>query len=150
MDPSASPIGWVWSSTKTFDAGVTGQYLQAGNLKTNSNIGSFPQSPIVAMDDSTIATKRFTKAWAIEFGDEFKVRKSDAFTDTHELRLVKMIRCDQRYYDDFSPEKLRNSVWNVPKLTTAAIVIGEFERGVTYSASNFPQDIQTSTIYKSE
>ena len=150
LDPSASPIGWVWSSTKTFDAGVTGQYLQAGNLKTNSNIGSFPQSPIVAIDNSTVATKRFTKAWAIEFGDEFKVRKSDAFTDTHELRLVKMIRCDQRYYDDFSPEKLRNSVWNVPKLTTAAIVIGEFERGVTYSASNFSQDIQTSTIYKSE
>lgn len=147
-------IDWVWSSTKTFDEGITAQYKSLYNIINND--GSDTESPIYSIDDPAITTNKFTKAWAIKFWgqsgfgidqalDRFKIKKANCFNDLYELRPVRMIRCDQKYYDNESPEDLRNNVWFVPKLTPAAIVTGGPVRGASYSSSNISE---INTIYR--
>jgi hypothetical protein len=68
------------------------------------------------------------------------------------LRLVRLIRCDQKYYDNTSNELLRNRTWMVPRLTDAAICNGTNQEingtNPKYSSSNFNLDPQTSTIFR--
>jgi hypothetical protein len=157
--------GYVWSSTGCFDEGVTRQYIQAtgGMPWTNSGLEGETISP----SDSRykqIQCSQFTKAWVMKFPEynintqnapavsEFKIKKAHDFDDRYELRMVRLIRCDQRYYDNSSPELLRNRTWTIPRLTDAAICNGTNQpiNGTisNYSSSNFNSDIQTLNIFR--
>ena len=154
--PNTVGIDWVWSSTKTFDENIVKQYNSAGN-GTNSDGVAGNEQAVLSIDDSTLTTNRFTKAWAIKFWpqpgfgadqalERFKIKKADCYNDTFELRPVRMIRCDQKYYTKDDPEDLRNNVWFVPKLPPAAIVTGQHKRGTDYSSSTSPEE--RLTIYR--
>lgn len=128
--------GYVWTSTGAFDEGITAQYVQAtgGAPWTNSGL----EGEIISESDprySQISCRQFTKAWALNFSNlqdstqidpsgNVTARKLHDYDDKAELRLVRMIRCDQRYYSNPDTEDLRNRVWMVPKLTSNAIVNG--------------------------
>lgn len=157
--------GYVWSSTGCFDEGVTRQYIQAtgGMPWTNSGL----EGEVISTSDprySQIQCNQFTKAWVMKFPEynintqlppavsDFKVKKAHDFDDRYELRMVRLIRCDQRYYDNTSPELLRNRTWTIPRLTDSAICNGTNQpiNGSisTYSSTNFNSDTQTQTIFR--
>lgn len=120
--------GWVWTSTGSFDEGVTKQYIQAtGGL------------PFVEAGFTAAKTcHRFTKAWAMmfppfnqanntdyeEYAPLFRVKKADDHDEKYEVRPIRLIRCDGKYYNNSAPQYIRNAVWNVPILTDAAICNG--------------------------
>ena len=158
--------GYVWSSTGTFDEGVTRQYIQATGGSPWPNSGENGSEVILPSDSryGQISTNQFTKAWVLKFPEHdidtqlppspnsFKVKKAHDFDDKYELRLVRLIRCDQRYYDNNSPESLRNRTWMVPRLTDAAVCNGTNQKidGIypQYNIANFILDPQTSTIFR--
>jgi len=145
--------GYVWTSTGSFDVGNTAEYIQATGGAPTANSG--------------IECKQFTKAWAFDFSQlqlnsgesgTIKIKKLHDFNDRAELRLVRMIRCDQRYYDNNSPEKLKNTVWSVPRITENAICngtgratnSGEFipYRSGTIQIQTYPNNLEgTPTIF---
>lgn len=140
--------GYVWSSTGTFDEGVTRQYIQAtGGAPCPNNqahpdgyLDPYQEFPGLYAKDVNAERhpNQFTKAWAMKFPEwnpltqepsspnEFKVRKSHDFNDKHEVRLVRLIRCDQRFlnYQENTSEICVNRMWNIPRLTDAAICNG--------------------------
>lgn len=152
--------GWVWSSTGCFDVGNTKQYIQAtgGVPKTNDPTTVSVTGP----DFYQVNTHQFTKAWALKFpafdtetqsapvSTDFKVKKGDDFYDKYELRLVRLIRCDQRYYgneyNNTGYEICANRMWHIPRLTDGAIVNGTNANNEQYNASNFTSDPQWSSI----
>ena len=152
---SGTPIGtnggWVWSSTGAFDGGKTGEYLQRNNDPIGNTIDDLnPDNPLIATD-------RFTKAWAIKFdpavspnSSNFKVGKKNNSTETYEVRPVRMIRCDQQYYDNDDPQGIRNRVWNVPRLPLSVVVNGTDQFDTIYygRVSQFQRDNIESTLYK--
>jgi len=138
--------GYVWSSTGTFDEGVTRQYIQAtggapvpnnqahpdGYLDLYGPYGSYGQDI-----GGQRHTDQFTKAWSMRFPEwdqltqqpqistDFKVRKSHDFDDKHELRLVRLVRCDQKYWKNENiSDRCINRLWNIPRLTDSAICNG--------------------------
>ena len=145
----AGASGWVWSSTGTFNEGNTGEYIQAtgGVPFVNCN----PDGTEAINIDSVlygqqVLRKQFTKAWAMKFpapGSEtntnlYRLRKFSDNSDKAEVRLVRMIRCDNRYFKNEGTstgqknsitqenvdERLKNNCWAVPRLTASAIVNG--------------------------
>ena len=151
---------WVWSSTKTFDETIVRQY-NATSLDTNSDGIAEGEQAVQAIDTPALTTNRFTKAWAMKFDqgpagfevntglDKYKIKKADCYRNEYELRPVRMIRCDQKYYNNESPEDLRNNVWFVPKLTPAAIITGQYQRGVTYSSTtNTTEPGELLSVYR--
>jgi hypothetical protein len=163
---SVGANGYVWSSTGTFDEGITAQYIQATGGSPWPNSGE-NGSEIISSSDSRygqISTKQFTKAWVLKFPEfdiqnqsspaasNFKVKKAHDFDDRYELRLVRLIRCDQRYYNNSSAELLRNRTWMVARLTDAAICNGTNQPITgsipTYTSTNFATDIQTANIFR--
>jgi len=125
--------GMVWSSTGTFDEGVTFQYIQDRN-----------GAPVIVQDQQYFGgptPKQFTKAWAMRFPtfdilsqapanvSDFSTKKADDLRDRYEVRPVRLIRCDQRFYDDRYniqdvPEFIKGSVWLVPKLSPSVVCNG--------------------------
>jgi len=175
-DGALGATGWVWSSTGAFDQGATRQYIQAtgGVPYTNG-----PAEEEILISDprySQIQNAQFTKAWAFNFppytpGSNypntpqpptgFNVKKADDFNDRYEVRLVRMIRCDQQYHTNKATqintsELLRNRVWMVPRLTDGAICNGTSPapqlnaRPIPYNSTNFNSDIQTPTIFNNQ
>jgi hypothetical protein len=171
--------GFVWTSTGAFDVGITRQYIQAtgGAPYTNAT----PGEEVIGINDprySQIQNHQFTQAWAGKFpnyvpGSPYppapqgtpaqsliKWKKLSDYQDKAELRLVRLIRCDQRYHTNKppinTPEVLRNRTWMVPRLTDAAICNGTFNKSILnsppaqYFASNFTQDPQTPTIFNNQ
>jgi hypothetical protein len=172
--------GWVWTSTGAFDVGVTRQYIQAtgGAPYTNAT----PGEEVIGINDprySQIQNHQFTQAWAAQFPQYvpdrsyppnapnpnlsqllIKWKKLSDYQDKAELRLVRMIRCDQKYYTNKppinTPEVLRNRTWMVPRLTDGAICNGTYPQSVLgnppdpYTAASFTQDPQTSTIFNNQ
>ena len=160
-DTSIGVTGWVWSSTGTFDEGITGQYMQAtgGVPFTNSdsagNIIHNTSSPIYA---SQVLRKQFTKAWAMKFPTAsnqtsfpsfYKSAKMSDNSDKLEVRLVRMIRCDNRYFKNEANltgnqiagstgyEILKNNCWAVPRLTASAIANGSAQHGENLSYPDY-------------
>jgi hypothetical protein len=146
---------YVWSSCGTWKDGATAEYLQkSGTLTTIHNISQI--------------NNQFTNAWAIKFDpnttqtsantSNYKVSKFHDLDDRLELRLVRMVRCDQRYYDQNSPETLKNSFWQVPRLTISSVVCGAIPTSSLGISQNLPRtrydsttwtfDPQTATIFK--
>ena len=150
-DPALFAGGYVWSSTGTFDEGITRQYVQAtGGAPVPNNQGHpdgylDPYSTYYSHGRTYYEDvghqrhpNQFTKAWTIKFGQfdpttnqppspsSFKVKKAHDFNDKLELRLVRMIRCDQRYIKAGvnASERCANRMWNVPRLTDAAVCNG--------------------------
>lgn len=134
--------GWVWTSTGSFDEGITQQYIQAtGGLPFNNNNSNGTTSQITC--------NKFTKAWAMKFpqyqilnpseysnlANQFRIKKADDLDDKYEVRPVRLVRCDQKYYNNSSPEYLRNSVWHVPVLTDAAICNGRSQNPINSNAT---------------
>ena len=142
---SSTNANAVWSSTGVFDPGITQQYIQAtgGVPFVNSNSsGSLIIDPNTLQYQQQVLRSQFTQAWAYRFPTDSTLdteqgyrllRRSDN-NDKHEVRLVRMIRCDNRYHqnsaDQFaSPthqvnDQLKNNVWSVPRITASAIANG--------------------------
>ena len=158
----AGASGWVWSSTGTFNEGNTGEYIQATGgvpfVNCNSD-GSQAIDPSSAIYEQQVLRKQFTKAWAMKFaavGSEtipnlYRLRKFSDNSDKAEVRLVRMIRCDNRYFKNEGTstgqknsitqenvdERLKNNCWAVPRLTASAIVNGsEQHSSSAYNNSN--------------
>jgi hypothetical protein len=144
---------YVWSSCGTWKDGATAEYLQkSSTLTTLHNISQI--------------NNQFTNAWAIKFDpnttgqdiNKYKVSKFHDLDDRLELRLVRMVRCDQRYYDQNSPETLKNSFWQVPRLTISSVVCGAIPTSsfggssylarTRYDSTTWTFDPQTATIFK--
>lgn len=155
-DRNIGANGWVWSSTGSFDTGITAEYIQAvgGVPSRNTNTKQFSSAfamkfPVFQNSqnvDSILSTGYYQNTWT---------KKANDFNDRYELRLVRFIRCDQRYYSNSTNEQLVNSVWNVPRLTESAICNGSTQpdnngNTTTYNSSNFNSDIQTFTIYRNQ
>lgn len=158
----AGASGWVWSSTGTFNEGNTAEYIQAtgGIPFVNCNPdGTQAIDPSSALYGQQVLRKQFTKAWAMKFapsGSEtnqnlYRLRKFSDNSDKAEVRLVRMIRCDNRYFKNEGTstgqknsttqanvdEKLKNNCWAVPRLTASAIVNGsEQHSSSAYTNSN--------------
>ena len=81
----------------------------------------------------------------------YRLRKFSDNSDKAEVRLVRMIRCDNRYFKNEGTstgqknsttqanvdEKLKNNCWAVPRLTASAIVNGsEQHSSSAYNNSN--------------
>ena len=142
---------YVWSSTGAWKDGATAQYLQNDTFSAiNPTVGS---------------VKQFTNAWAMKFDPStstqtvsnypnYKVSKFDDFRDRLELRLVRMIRCDQRYYDNASTNHLaKTSFWMVPRMTISSIALGGIPTSnatapTKYTADNWSSFPETSTIFR--
>ena len=130
---------YVWSSTGAWKDGATAQYLQNDTFSAiNPTVGS---------------AKQFTNAWAMKFDpstssqtvSNYKVSKFDDFRDRLELRLVRMIRCDQRYYDNANINHLaKTSFWMVPRMTISSIALG----GIPTSNATTPTKYSLSPIDK--
>lgn len=169
--------GWVWSSTGAFDAGATRQYIQATGGVPYTNGPA--EEEILTSDPrySQIQNSQFTKAWAFRFPEYqvgldyppnvtppqagYAIQKADDFNDKYEVRLVRMIRCDQQYHTNKATqintsELLRNRVWMVPRLTDAAICNGTSQVSINsqppapYNSLNFNSDSQSSTIFNNQ
>jgi hypothetical protein len=134
--------GWVWSSTITFNEGVTQQYLQGITASspqplsgTNVTVDGNTQN----YSASQLTCNQFSKAWSIKFDtgtssalpnpDGFKVMKrndskslNDNINNRFELRLVRQIRCDRRFYWNGDNSRYRNTFWAVPRLTPSDVV----------------------------
>jgi hypothetical protein len=148
----AGLTGWVWSSTITFNETVPGQYLQ-GSGSVNGITASSPQ-PLsgtnVTVDGfqqnysaGQITASQFSKAWALKFDtgttttlpnpNGFKVMKrndskqgNDNVNNRFELRLVRQIRCDRKFYWNGDNPRYRNTFWAVPRLTPSDVTTGNF------------------------
>lgn len=134
--------GYVWSSTGTFDETDPAQFKQ----NTTISVPNPNSSTNLGVGNNQVACEPFTKAWAIKFpqyidattpttGDFYISKKHDS-EDRLELRLVRLIRCDQRYHDNNSPEKLRNKTWMVPRLSDSVICNGIAENLSTAGVAN--------------
>ncbi len=143
--------GWVWSSTGTFNETNPSEYVQpTGGVPLRSGINSYEQS---------LTRSQFTKAWAMRFPDSFvddpglAAYKTFKMSDTNaflELRPVRLIRCDNRYYSNQGDingnsqinsnqytQTIKNNVWAVPRLTASAIANGRTQlSGGTYGLYN--------------
>jgi hypothetical protein len=139
--------GWVWSSTGTFNEGNTGEYIQATGGQPFVNSGINDQM-LVDTDSAQyyeqVLRDQFTKAWALKFAtfdnrttNQYRTRKMSDTEDKAELRLVRMIRCDNRYFSNEGTalgnkstaqtnvnEPLKNNCWAVPRLTASSIANG--------------------------
>lgn len=142
----AGNTGWVWSSTITFNEGVTQQYLQGITASSPQ-----PQSGTFVVDgasqtftQSQLTANQFSKAWSVKFDTgtngvlpdptAFKVMKrndskngSDNTFNRFELRLVRQIRCDRKFYWNGDNSRYRNTFWAVPRLTPSDVVTGNFD-----------------------
>jgi hypothetical protein len=144
---------YVWTSCGTWKDGATLEYLQKGSSNFERNTSN--------------SNNQFTNAWAIKFDpntlsqniNNYKVSKFHDLDDRLELRLVRMVRCDQRYYDQNSPETLKNSFWQVPRLTISSVVCGAIPTSslgigsdilprTRYNSTTWTFDPQTATIFK--
>ena len=163
--------GYVWSSTGTFDETDPSQFKQGDTIaepNPNNDITD-TSNRFIGIGNAKVACDPFTKAWAIKFpeyndatppsSNQFLISKKDNGQDRLELRLVRLIRCDQRYYDNNSPEKLRNRTWMVPRLSDAVICEGVAEdktasgssnNRTTFDASNHPEysTPESNVLYK--
>ena len=162
--------GWVWSSTGTFNEGNTGEFIQATGGQPFVNSGASGQElvdPNSAQYQQQVLRDQFTKAWALKFPvfgsrdnvNAYRIRKMSDTEDKAELRLVRMIRCDNRYFSNEGTlngdkstaqnnvdEPLKNNCWAVPRLTASAIANG------TAQANNVEsnQIYNTGNRYNSE
>ena len=135
----------VWSSTGVFNPGITQQYIQATGGVPFVNSSSTGASIIDANSlqyQQQVLRSQFTQAWAYRFpsnasGDTqtgYRLLRRSDNSDKHEVRLVRMIRCDNRYHqnsaDQFAlpthqvNDQLKNNVWSVPRITASAIANG--------------------------
>jgi hypothetical protein len=156
-DSRIDSSGWVWSSTASFDEGVTGQYLQRnGSSVLPQNDPTFTGT--TGSSNRLYVTDKFRKAWAIKFDpapnptdSNFKVKKADNFNDFFELRPVRLIRCDQNYYDNNDDPATRNAFWNVPRLSISAIVNGSDQYNTAFYANvNFNVENIPSYLYRNK
>ena len=148
--------GWVWSSTASFDEGITKQFLQANNTTPiPQNDPTFTGT--TGSSNPTYVTNKFTKAWAIKFDPttpapidtNFKVKKADNYGEFYELRPVRLIRCDQNYYDNNDDTAQRNAFWNVPRISISAIVNNRDQfNNSFYANNNFNIEQIPSYLYK--
>lgn len=143
--PSSTSANAVWSSTGVFDPGITQQYIQAtgGVPFVNSNSsGSLIIDPNTLQYQQQVLRSQFTQAWAYRFptnssldtGSGYRLLRRSDNNDKHEVRLVRMIRCDNRYYENTanslatpthnSRDQSKNNFWSVPRITASAIANG--------------------------
>jgi hypothetical protein len=129
---------YVWSSTGTWKDGATLQYVQRD--LTGSSLWNTAVDPATSQTDPglTFGTHQFTDVWAMKFdpnnpanANNYKVSKLNDYKDRLELRLVRLVRCDQRYYNDGPSEQpgfgyatTRTKFWQVPRLTLSTVASG--------------------------
>jgi hypothetical protein len=163
--------GWVWSSTGTFNEGNTGEYIQAtgGQPFINSDInGNIIIDTSSAQYYNQVLRDQFTKAWVLKFGtfndrltsNQYRTRKMSDTEDKAELRLVRMIRCDNRYFSNEGTaagakstaqtnvnEPLKNNCWAVPRLTASSIANGS-EQSTSSAYNNTNRNNTRNTDFK--
>jgi hypothetical protein len=159
--------GWVWTSTGSFDEGITAQYIQATGGTPFKNINN-QYTEATPGYYNQVSTNQFTKAWALKFpqfdiniqsassSTDFRVKKAHDFNDKYEVRMVRLVRCDQKYYDNNnSVEFTRNRTWMIARLTDAAICNGTNQPDLNgiitqYNSTNIVSDPQYPTIYNNQ
>lgn len=100
--------GWVWSSTGTFNEGITFEYTRTTTLGNLQDYGHFSQ------------------AWAMRFFDDngnpnISVMKKDRM-ERLEVRPVRLIRCDGNHYTNTSNKVLYYNLWKINNLNPVSIV----------------------------
>ena len=111
-EPNLGANGWVWSSTGTFDEGNTGEYWQ-----TTNPLG------VTLEGNQTFPVSHGTEAWATQITTDVKVKKANRLQQ-FEVRPVRMMRCDGRYYDESSNPSKYYRFWKVPNLAINNIING--------------------------
>lgn len=115
-DSRVGATGWVWSSTGTFDETIPTEYIQT-------------QSISAANSDSAAAypVNEGTKAWAVNLedvtGTNIKVKKANRL-DQYEVRPVRMVRCDGRYYSSADNPARYWRFWGIPSMSINNIING--------------------------
>ena len=112
-EPNLGANGWVWSSTGTFDEGNTGEYWQ-----TTNPLG------VTLEGNQTFPVSHGTEAWATQIATNVKVKKANRILEQFEVRPVRMMRCDGRYYDESSNPSKYYRFWKVPNLAINNIING--------------------------
>lgn len=100
--------GWVWSSTGTFNEGVTSEYWQTTTIElpTDPDIGT--HNPV----------SKGSEAWAMNFTNpaEPKIGKKNRL-QKYEVRPVRLVRCDRRYHENTPDNSYRYwRFWKIPIL----------------------------------
>jgi hypothetical protein len=108
--------GWVWSSTGTFDEGITFEHTQINNPEGQPVEGQ-PVFPV----------PHGTEACAIKITPQSEVfyKKANRL-DRYEVRPVRMIRCDGQYYPippASNPARFYR-FWKIPNLSINNIING--------------------------
>lgn len=138
---NTTPSYWVWSSTGAFDTLDTTQFIQ--------------QFPAYVGDsgvyDVNKITNRFTLAWAMQFAanpitDNYRIAKKSNTDFYAEVRPIRIIRCDQQYYNNTDPAALRNRTWFVPRLPISAVINGTTNPASGSPPSYFANSQSTSDI----
>ena len=115
-DPRVGAGGWVWSSTGTFDEGITAEYWQ-----------TISPEPVPVEGAQKFPVAHGTKAWATKIDNTdltvVKVMKADRL-DQFEVRPVRLVRCDGRYYDSSSNPSKYSRFWKIPNLPPTNIING--------------------------
>lgn len=115
-DSRIGATGWVWSSTGTFNETVGNEYIQ--NASTSAATSDSQTSyPVTAG----------SKAWAVNLDDptgtNVKVKKADRL-DQYEVRPIRMIRCDGKYYSTTDNPTKYWRFWAVPSININNIING--------------------------
>lgn len=114
-DSTVGAAGWVWSSTGTFDEGITLEYIQTVSTNAGTSAGYYP-------------VKHGSKAWAMNFGDQTDVTnikiKKESRLAKFEVRPVRLIRCDGQYYDSTTAPARLSRFWKMPSLAISDVIYG--------------------------
>jgi hypothetical protein len=143
---ASSNAGYVWSSTLSFDSAIPSQYRQgitySGSTQTIYNHPvQLEDGSIKTYTENELTNTQFTKAWTIKFPtgtsdqgpppsslfktmkrNDGKLTPTELSGDRLELRLVRQIRCDRKFYWNGDNQVDRNNLWNIPRLTPSDVV----------------------------
>ena len=122
-DSGIGADGWVWTSTGTFNEANQNEYIQTKGIGYPATSNDAPQYNV----------KHGTEAWAMKFNQtnisDIKIGKKNRL-DKYEVRPVRMIRCDGKYYDINSTDNTLNNpakywnYWNMAELPLANMLLG--------------------------
>lgn len=122
-DSAIGSQGWVWTSTGTFNEANQEEYLQTKGI-------AYPASNTNAYQYNV---KHGSEAWAMKFNtaniNEIKIAKQNRL-NKYEVRPVRLIRCDAKYYDINSTQNSINNpfkywnYWDMAQIPLANIING--------------------------
>jgi len=109
--------GWIWSSTGTFNEGATSEYTQMNSVDPAPTESS-PAFPVAHGNE----------AWTIKIDlndlKNPKFKKANRVENKHEVRPVRLVRCDGNYYSTESNPARYWRFWAIPSIPIDNIING--------------------------